>query len=537
MLFYFSGGSGADAEMVFTLYGEEPFHWNALKPVTVYGFPNGFGYESGNPPLLRLRVDAAGIWLEACRCTFPDPPLDRVRVFTREEAGRRFRCFRFVWAPDGRRVRLEADGEIVAAADLVKKKLIVRGGDGRAASSGGWSPQGHDWDDSLLEEFDRSPEKPLCKPLWRPVRKLTAPVRLYLFLTTYFGLVTFWIAVGLAGARYVTFAQALFGWIALRSANRIVQCFANPWKIRMEAAIPNPGEPSPQERDAAVAARNRLVTKYLLYLLPAVTGLCGLLPEWIPWAAIVAVYSSRYVSTLLDLLGLRSPERRSFDRLLEMNGYQWEVRRQLLRSHVPKIPFLVQVMKKHCAGKRVIIGVSERFGRTAEYDEAAEIVTGPLREQAEAAGVTPVFVADGLTSAALDASFGKVGDAAAFFSFSAGWKAWTGTALWQRPKEERPAIFVTEITAMEFREAFEAIRDGRLLGAGIAALKRDHLDLASLLPEELRQPGDDAVRIARVKTANLLPVDRDNLDAVLEMLVKSGLETFRPLLPPGRRGS
>ena len=76
-------------------------------------------------------------------------------------ASERFRCFRFVWAPDGRRVRLEADGEIVAAADLVKKKLIVRGGDGRAASSGGWSPQGHDWDDSLLEEFDRSPEKPL----------------------------------------------------------------------------------------------------------------------------------------------------------------------------------------------------------------------------------------------------------------------------------------------------------------------------------------------------------------------------------------
>ena len=173
---------------------------------------------------------------------------------------------------------------------------------------------------SKIERKVGSPEKPLCKPLWRPVRKLTAPVRLYLFLTTYFGLVTFWIAVGLAGARYVTFAQALFGWIALRSANRIVQCFANPWKIRMEAAIPNPGEPSPQERDAAVAARNRLVTMYLLYLLPAVTGLCGLLPEWIPWAAIVAVYSSRYVSTLLDLLGLRSPERRSFDRLLEMNG-------------------------------------------------------------------------------------------------------------------------------------------------------------------------------------------------------------------------
>ena len=251
----------------------------------------------------------------------------------------------------------------------------------------------------------------------------------------------------------------------------------------------------------------------------------------------MTVYTSRYVSILLDLLGLRSPERRSFDRLLEMNGYQWEVRRQLLRSHVPKIPFLVQVMKKHCAGKRVVIGVSERFGRSTEYDEAAEIVTGPLREQAEAAGVTPVFVADGLTSAALDASFGKVGDAAAFFSFSAGWKAWTGTALWQRPKEERPAIFVTEITAMEFREAFEAIRDGRLLGAGIAALKRDHLDLASLLPEELRSPEDDAVRVARGETANLLPVDRDNLDAVLEMLVTSGLETFRPLLPSGRRGA
>ena len=44
------------------------------------------------------------------------------------------------------------------------------------------------------------------------------------------------------------------------------------------------------------------------------------LPSAPVWAAIVAVYSSRYVSTLLDLLGLRSPERRSFDRLLEMNG-------------------------------------------------------------------------------------------------------------------------------------------------------------------------------------------------------------------------
>ena len=184
-----------------------------------------------------------------------------------------------------------------------------------------------------------------------------------MFLTTYFGLVTFWIAVGLAGR---ALRDIRSGAVRLdRAAFRKPDCAV----FRQSVEDPDGGgDPEPRRAVSAGAgccrsARNRLVTKYLLYLLPAVTGLCGLLPEWIPWAAIVAVYSSRYVSTLLDLLGLRSPERRSFDRLLEMNGYQWEVRRQLLRSHVPKIPFLVQVMKKHCAGKRVIIGVSERFGR------------------------------------------------------------------------------------------------------------------------------------------------------------------------------
>lgn len=530
MLHYFCGGSGKNVEMAFVLCGDEPFYWNALRPVTVYAFPNSFGYESENPPLLRLRVDGEGIWLEAYSCTFPEPPLDRVRLFAREQAGRRFRCFRFIWAPDGRRVRLEADGETAAAADLAEKRLIVRGCEGRTAVSGSWSKEGHGWDESLLEEFDRVPEKPLSRQFWRPVRKLSLPIRLYLLGTTYFGMVTFWIAVGLAGARYVPFAQALFGWIALRSANRIVQCFANPWKLRLEAAVPSLGEPSPKVREEHLAARNRAVTRYLLYLLLAVFGLCGFVPDWMPWAAIVAVYYSGYVSMLLDMLGLRSSERRNFDRILNMSGYQWEVVAQLRRSHVPKIPFLVLVMKKHFAGKKVAIGVAEGFGRSPEYDEAAEVVTGPLREQAEAAGVTPIFVPDGLTPQALDASFGKVEEAAAFFSFSANWKTWTATELWRRPAESRPAIFVTEISAMEFKEAFEAIRDGRLLGAGIAALKRTRVDLASLLPEELREPESEMEKLEKGEIANLLPVDRDNVDAVLEMLVKSGLETFRPLL-------
>lgn len=119
-----------------------------------------------------------------------------------------------------------------------------------------------------------------------------------------------------------------------------------------------------------------------------------------------------------------------------------------------------------------------------------------------------------------------------FFSFGAGWRAWTGTELWKRPPGSRPAVFVCEAGAMEFKEVFAAIRDGRLAGAGIEALKLPHLDLASLLPEELKRVGDDGENRRGEEIALLLPVDSGNVDAVIALLVQSGLGTFRPLLRP-----
>ena len=85
---------------------------------------------------------------------------------------------------------------------------------------------------------------------------------------------------------------------------------------------------------------------------------------------------------------------------------------------------------------------------------------------------------------------------------------------------------------MEFKEVFAAIRDGRLAGAGIEALKLPHLDLASLLPEELKRVGDDGENRRGEEIAPLLPVDSGNVDAVIALLVQSGLGTFRPLLRP-----
>ncbi|MBS1368753.1 MAG: hypothetical protein HPZ91_02250 [Lentisphaeria bacterium] len=532
MLLCLGGGRGEGREMVFSVSGDEPFRWSAAKPVTVYGFPADLYYESEDPPLLRFRVDAEGGWLEACDSGTGDRALDRVRLFA-PGGGWRFRTFRFVWAADGRRVRFEVNGVVEAVADLAAKRLAVRGGDSGRPLHAHWSKEGHEWDESLLEAFDRVPEKPLGRPFWRPVRKLSGAMRLYLLATTYFGLITFWLAVGLAGARYITFEQALFGWIALRCANRILQCFADPWRIRAEAAIPDLKEPDEKTREAYLKYRNRAVTGYLVYILLAVFGLCGFVPGWIPWAAMVAVCCSGYVPTLLNVLGIQTPEVRRCEKLMRMSGYQLEVREKLLRSHVPKLPFFIWVMKKYFAGGTVAVGISEPFGKSGEYDDAAEIVTGPLRELAAEAGVTVLFVPDGLTPEKLDASFAGAEGAEAFFSFSAGWKAWTGTELWRRPPESRPAVFATEITAMEFKEAFAAIRDGRLLGAGIGALKLKQLDLASLLPDELRLPESGEGRAEKGEIANLLPVDRDNLDAVIELLVKGGLETFRPLLREG----
>lgn len=77
-----------------------------------------------------------------------------------------------------------------------------------------------------------------------------------------------------------------------------------------------------------------------------------------------------------------------------------------------------------------------------------------------------------------------------------------------------------------------SLRDGRLAGAGIEALKLPHLDLASLLPEELKRVGDDGENRRGEEIAPLLPVDSGNVDAVIALLVQSSLGTFRPLLRP-----
>lgn len=529
MLLYLAAGRGPEREMTFVVEGEEPFYWTALKPVTCYGYPADPRYGLEAPPLVRFRVDGEGGWLEACDFELDRRPLDRVRLFSSGDGGRRFHSFRFVWAADGRRVRFEIDGRVEAVAELAAKRLSVRGGDGGRAFHALWSKQGHGWDESLLEAFDRVPEALPGKPFWRPVPKLPPAMRLYCTGSLYFGLVTFWLAAGLAGARYLRFEQALFGWIALRCANRILQCFANPYRLLAERVDP---EFRPPEGEEQLKYRNRTVTRCLVYILLAVFGLCDFVPGWIPWAVMVAIHYAPFAPMMLAALGILTPGMRKLEKLARTTPYQWEVREKLTRSHLPKVPFFASVLRRHFAGKKVVIGVSERFGGEREYDEAAEVVTAPLAELAEEAGVTVEFVPDGLTAAKLDASFAGHDDAACFFSFGAGWRAWTGTELWKRPPGSRPAVFVCEAGAMEFKEVFAAIRDGRLAGAGIEALKLPHLDLASLLPEELKRVGDDGENRRGEEIAPLLPVDSGNVDAVIALLVQSSLGTFRPLLRP-----
>ena len=201
ILLYLAAGRGPEREMTLVVEGEEPFYWTALKPVTCYGYPADPRYGLEAPPLVRFRVDGEGGWLEACDFELDRRPLDRVRLFSSGDGGRRFHSFRFVWAADGRRVRFEIDGRVEAVAELAAKRLSVRGGDGGRAFHALWSKQGHGWDESLLEAFDRVPEALPGKPFWRPVPKLPPAMRLYCTGSLYFGLVTFWLAAGLAGAR------------------------------------------------------------------------------------------------------------------------------------------------------------------------------------------------------------------------------------------------------------------------------------------------------------------------------------------------
>ena len=165
MLLYLAAGRGPEREMTFVVEGEEPFYWTALKPVTCYGYPADARYGLEAPPLVRCRVDGEGGWLEACDFELDRRPLDRVRLFSSGDGGRRFHSFRFVWAADGRRVRFEIDGRVEAVAELAAKRLSVRGGDGGRAFHALWSKQGHGWDESLLEAFDRVPEALLRQPV------------------------------------------------------------------------------------------------------------------------------------------------------------------------------------------------------------------------------------------------------------------------------------------------------------------------------------------------------------------------------------
>ena len=118
MLLYLAAGREPEREMTLVVEGEEPFYWTALKPVTCYGYPADPRYGLEAPPLVRFRVDGAGGWLEACDFELDRRPLDRVRLFSSGDGGRRFHSFRFVWAADGRRVRFEIDGRVEAVAEL-----------------------------------------------------------------------------------------------------------------------------------------------------------------------------------------------------------------------------------------------------------------------------------------------------------------------------------------------------------------------------------------------------------------------------------
>ena len=347
ILLYLAAGRGPEREMTLVVEGEEPFYWTALKPVTCYGYPADPRYGLEAPPLVRFRVDGEGGWLEACDFELDRRPLDRVRLFSSGDGGRRFHSFRFVWAADGRRVRFEIDGRVEAVAELAAKRLSVRGGDGGRAFHALWSKQGHGWDESLLEAFDRVPEALPGKPFWRPVPKLPPAMRLYCTGSLYFGLVTFWLAAGLAGARYLRFEQALFGWIALRCANRILQCFANPYRLLAERVDPDFRPP-----EGEVKYRNRTVTRCLVYILLAVFGLCDFVPGWIPWAVMVAIHYAPFAPMVLAAFGILTPGMRKLEKLARTTPYQWEVREKLTRSHLPKVPFFASVFRRHLPEKR-----------------------------------------------------------------------------------------------------------------------------------------------------------------------------------------
>ncbi len=77
-----------------------------------------------------------------------------------------------------------------------------------------------------------------------------------------------------------------------------------------------------------------------------------------------------------------------------------------------------------------------------------------------------------------------------------------------------------------------SLRDGRLAGAGIEALKLPHLDLASLLPEELKRVGDDGENRRGEEIPPLRRATPGRAAAVTARRVQGGPGPLRPLRGP-----
>ncbi len=541
-LFWLSSSRSEEETSFLFAYAGETIHWNFSRPLLLFGIPNYMQPRNAkeSPPLVCFKLKQGCGHFEVCGESIFTVPVDSVELFERgEEKPKWLHRIRFLWSGDGKRVILELDDTIVAAADLSQKRMIAVKEQPRRSFSRRWSKEGYAWDDTLLDEFDTVPDgmPPLQAASWWNNPNLSPGQRYYCFFMLNFWVFALPLALLMIYLEIFTPWQGIFFYFWLRAArNMTLDVYRPPYALILESYYSSPTTKKPKRESLW---RDTPFLRHVLSLAICTAAMPGVLPVWLACAMLFWLFCywiprigfQMVFEALFPKQHHKATRRNRENALGDGTIYAW-------RGGIPGLA-LGHFFAEHYSEKQVVIGLSrrqldeeekkrqkqkngdsddEKDWRTIAFQEP-DLLLDPLERKLKESSVELVKIPDGFTATELDHTFGAHPEGDCLLSPYARYHDWTQTELW---KTRSAAIFLFTLEPVDYREVFRKIRAGQLAGALIQLGGIPNLNWEALNPEPFHV-------FDECNKKRFFVVHRENVNALIDALVDAGHTAFAAL--------